>query len=166
MQASKAGILEIADVFVVNKADNKGVESTVQDLEQSIALGRFTGAKVGGAGHGAAVGLNKAAEAKAGEWLPPILKTIADQGEGIDALMKACLDHQRFLDDTDRGTELRKIRRASEFRSILEQALIEEFDRNQEALINEWLARVVSAEADPYSAAEAVASTLSKRSTT
>jgi LAO/AO transport system kinase len=73
IQAIKAGILEIADVFVINKADRDGVERTVRDLEMMLSIGE----------HGA--------------WIPPILKTVAVRGEGIDRLLDAIERHREFL---------------------------------------------------------------------
>ncbi|MFY9822445.1 MAG: hypothetical protein WAM82_13760, partial [Thermoanaerobaculia bacterium] len=73
IQAIKAGILEIADVFVINKADRDGVERTVRDLEMMLSIGE----------HGA--------------WLPPILKTVAAREEGIDRLLDAIERHREFL---------------------------------------------------------------------
>ena len=73
IQAIKAGILEIADVFVINKADRDGVERTVRDLEMMLSIGE----------HGA--------------WLPPILKTVASREEGIDRLLEAVERHREFL---------------------------------------------------------------------
>ena len=73
IQAIKAGILEIADVFVINKADRDGVERTVRDLEMMLSIGE----------HGA--------------WLPPILKTVASREEGIDRLLEAIERHREFL---------------------------------------------------------------------
>jgi LAO/AO transport system kinase len=73
IQAIKAGILEIADVFVINKADRDGVERTVRDLEMMLSLGE----------HGA--------------WLPPILKTVAAREEGVDRLLDAIERHREFL---------------------------------------------------------------------
>ncbi|HEX4961427.1 MAG TPA: methylmalonyl Co-A mutase-associated GTPase MeaB [Thermoanaerobaculia bacterium] len=73
IQAIKAGILEIADVFVINKADREGVERTVRDLEMMLSIGE----------HGA--------------WLPPILKTVASREEGIDRMLDAIERHREFL---------------------------------------------------------------------
>jgi len=73
IQAIKAGILEIADVFVINKADRDGVERTVRDLEMMLSIGE----------HGA--------------WIPPILKTVAAREEGIDRLLEAVERHREFL---------------------------------------------------------------------
>jgi LAO/AO transport system kinase len=74
MQANKAGLLEVADIFVINKADRSGVKETRRDLEQMLDLGR------------------------AHEWRPLIVETTATNNEGVDALWDAIDAHRRFLD--------------------------------------------------------------------
>ena len=75
IQAAKAGILEIGDVFVVNKADRDGADSTVRELRSMIALG---------------------ARPERG-WDPPVVKTVASTGEGIDRLLAAIDEHRAWL---------------------------------------------------------------------
>jgi LAO/AO transport system kinase len=74
MQANKAGLLEVADIFVINKADRSGVKETRRDLEQMLDLGRTH------------------------EWRPLIVETTATNDEGTDALWDAIDAHRRFLD--------------------------------------------------------------------
>lgn len=73
IQAIKAGILEIADVFVINKADREGVERTAKDLEMMLSIGEH------------------------GEWLPPILRTVASREEGVDRLLAEMERHRDYL---------------------------------------------------------------------
>ena len=75
IQAAKAGILEVGDVFAVNKADRDGADSTVRELRAMVALG------------------DRSSQA----WIPPVVKTVASTGEGIDALMAALDDHRTWL---------------------------------------------------------------------
>jgi LAO/AO transport system kinase len=77
VQAAKAGILEVADIFVVNKADREGVDQTVRDLRHIISLGRQ-----GCAGPG---------------WRPPIVRTVATKAEGIDELVGAIAEHREWM---------------------------------------------------------------------
>src|SRR5438270_10519109 len=74
VQANKAGLLEIADLFVVNKADRPGVDETRRDLELMLELSTL------------------------GDWRPPILSTVASTGEGLDELRKAIDDHRAFVE--------------------------------------------------------------------
>ena len=78
IQAAKAGILEIADILVVNKSDHDGASATVRDLKGMVALGR-TGTAV------------------ADQWREPVLSTIATSGAGIDELLAALADHRDHL---------------------------------------------------------------------
>src|SRR4030095_4421506 len=71
IQAIKAGILEIADVFVINKADREGVERTARDLQSALEIDEEMGA-----------------------WLPPIVKTVASLGRGIEELLAAIEQHR------------------------------------------------------------------------
>src|SRR3954462_5620219 len=89
IQAAKAGILEIADVFVVNKADRDGADATVRDLRYTLSLveGR-----------------------RPEEWQPPIVKTVASRGEGIDDLMAALDKHQAWLEQSGRLDARRRVR--------------------------------------------------------
>jgi LAO/AO transport system kinase len=77
VQAAKAGILEVADIFVVNKADREGADQTVRDLRHIISLGRQ-----GCAGPG---------------WRPPIVRTVATKAEGIDELVGAIAEHREWM---------------------------------------------------------------------
>lgn len=92
VQANKAGLLEIADVLVVNKADRPGLEATVRDLERMLHLG------------------------KARPWSPVVLTTIATAGTGVDRLWRAITDHQRFLADSGELERRRVHRRIAEVR--------------------------------------------------
>ena len=88
IQAAKAGILEIGDIFVVNKADREGAETTVRELRHMISLGQHEG------------------------WRPPVLKTVASLGDGIDSLLAAIDEHRIWLvgSGQDRARQLRRIK--------------------------------------------------------
>ncbi|MCU1456966.1 MAG: transport system ATPase [Actinomycetia bacterium] len=134
VQANKAGILEIADVFVVNKADRDGLRQTVADLEGMLALA--------GAG-------------RDGSWRPPIVETVASRGEGTDELWSAILGHRDWLATDDHAHDRRTARIAAELRAIVVARLVAgsgvaydgpEFD----ALVDRIEARTL----DPYAAAD------------
>ena len=113
VQAMKAGLAEVADVFVVNKADRPGARSLLRWLRDAVELGR--GRSGGGPG------------ADAPGWTPPVLAAVAATGEGIDAVADAIEDHRRAL--TGSGVvEARRIARAearirAEVRTALEAHL-------------------------------------------
>ena len=83
VQAMKAGLLEIGDVFVVNKADRPGADDLVQILESMVAMRSYP----------------------PGEWRPPVVKTIAVQNEGIDRLIDLLFEHRCHLESTGRLAE-------------------------------------------------------------
>ncbi|UCF48881.1 MAG: methylmalonyl Co-A mutase-associated GTPase MeaB [Myxococcales bacterium] len=156
IQAIKAGILEVADVFAVNKADRVGADATAQDLLQMLSLRRVPKGVTKMQGHTAVSTLRKGPEAEAGEWVPPILKTVAHRQEGLAELVDAFAKHRAFLTTTEAGRAIREQRRIAEFRAILYQALIDEVDARFAERVSEKLKDVVDGRADPYSSAEAL----------
>jgi LAO/AO transport system kinase len=167
VQASKAGILEIADVFVVNKADREGADTQVRHLESMIALGReiARGSRAPVLHHGVAhqlssvetIGLDQVQSTDpglaVGEWTPPIVKTVASRGEGIDEVHVAIAAHRAFL-----STEEGKRRRARQmhdqlvtlFRDTLTEAALSTLGAEIEAAAR----AVFEGTTDPYSACE------------
>ena len=101
VQANKAGLLEIADVFVVNKADRRGVDETTRDLMQMLDLSALS----------------------SDAWRPPIVPTIATSGDGVDALWQAVLDHREFVQDSGELARRRDRRLREELREIIAQRL-------------------------------------------
>ena len=156
IQAIKAGILEVADVFAVNKADRVGADATAQDLQQMLSLRRVPQGVSKMQGHTAVSTLQKGPEADAGEWVPPILKTVAHRQEGLEELIEAFAKHREFLMTTEAGQAIREQRRVSEFQAILYQALIDEVDARFAERVREKLQEVVGGRVDPYSGAEAL----------
>ena len=131
IQAAKAGILEIADVFVVNKADRDGADAAARDLRNMLSLGERT------------------------EWQPPIVKTVASRGEGIEELMAALDQHREWLAESGRLDAKRRIRAADEIEAIAVTALRSRMgDVRGGELLDELAGRVVAGELDPYSAAD------------
>ena len=134
IQAAKAGILEIADVFVVNKADRDGADQTARDLRHMLSLG----------------------ERRApGDWQPPIVKSVAAKGEGVDDVMAALDKHRAWLAESGRLDAKRRVRAADEIEAIAVTNLRERIgDLRDGSLLDELAGRVVAGETDPYSAAD------------
>jgi LAO/AO transport system kinase len=134
IQAAKAGILEIGDIFVVNKADRDGADATVRDLRHMISLGE---------------------RREAGDWRPPVVKCIASQGEGIDEVVQALDDHEQWARSSG-ALEQRRLRRAaSEIETIAVTALRERIgDLRDGQRMDQLAAAVVAGTSDPYAAAE------------
>ena len=134
IQAAKAGILEIADIFVVNKSDRDGAQALVRELRTMIAL----------------------ADRGPHDWKPPIVMTVAYQNRGIGDLLEAIDRFRASQTETGRAA-LRRIARARrEVESIALARVRAEFRLNGEAGLED-LARAVSrGELDPYAAADRV----------
>ncbi|GAA2169242.1 methylmalonyl Co-A mutase-associated GTPase MeaB [Pedococcus bigeumensis] len=140
IQAAKAGILEIGDVFVVNKADRDGADATVRDIRHMISLGDRT---------------------EPGLWRPPVIKTVAQQGQGIDEVIEAIEKHTSWMEESGTLRE-RRIRRAGdEIESIALQALRAKMgDLRHGNGVDQLAAAVVDGTTDPYAAADQVVAAL------
>ena len=134
IQAAKAGILEVADVFVVNKADRDGADATVRDLRDMQSLGGRT---------------------EPGLWRPPVVKTVASQKVGLDEVMEALDKHRAHITGNGDLARRRERRAADEIESIALASLRARFGHvaGHEGLAA--LARqVVAGDTDPYAAAD------------
>ena len=133
VQANKAGLMEIADVFVINKADRKGVEETRRDIEQMLELGDFA----------------------PDEWRPPIVATVANSGEGVPELWSAVAAHRAHIQASGLLAERRAFRLREELREVVVQRL---HSRARELctgrLWDDLQERVLSRELDPWTAAD------------
>jgi LAO/AO transport system kinase len=134
VQAAKAGLLEIADCFVVNKADRSGTRAAVHDLEQMLDL------------------------APGRDWRPPIVETVATEDEGIDALFDAVAGHRAHLEEQGSLETRRRARLRDEVRGIVLARLAAAADAHCAGdRFEQVLARVAARELDPYAAAEELA---------
>jgi LAO/AO transport system kinase len=137
VQAAKAGILEVADVFVVNKADRPGADDTVRDLKGMLGLGGPPPAD--------------------GSWRPPVVRTVAAQGEGAGDLLGAVQAHRDWLTRSGTLGERRSRRAADEIEHIALAALRERLGDVRTAtglLLDKLASRVVAGAVDPYAAAD------------
>ncbi len=104
VQAIKAGILEIADVLVVNKADRQGVNHTMQALKMMLEIGHPSARSALIAHHGRLIPAHEVVETdniQEALWVPPIVQTVASEGKGVDGVVNAIADHRRFLEAND-----------------------------------------------------------------
>ncbi|MBM4359463.1 MAG: methylmalonyl Co-A mutase-associated GTPase MeaB [Deltaproteobacteria bacterium] len=177
VQAIKAGILECADVFAVNKADREGADATVRDLELMIALGHTTrrsdshgsAGHAGHAGHHGLLGMDHSghhgsAREPAGEgpsgvdagghWDPPIVRCVALRGEGVDPLVDKLAAHKSWLERTEAGRTRKLARLREAMRHQLRQTLLEHAERSMGDAIEVAVQSVAQRAVDPYTAAE------------
>jgi LAO/AO transport system kinase len=139
IQAIKAGILEVADILVINKADREGASRTYQELIQMLEL---------------------QAHRKASAWKAPVLLTQAKDNEGIEELMAAVQDHQEFLArDGGKGLLLaRGSRVRQEFLELLKEGVSRHLVKQLEGdgRLDRILTAILAQQTDPYSASEAL----------
>jgi LAO/AO transport system kinase len=141
VQAAKAGILEIADVFVVNKADRDGAGQTVRDLRQMLAFG------------------GQADDA----WRRPVVRTVAARGEGVDDLVAALDAHRDWLDARGERARRRRARTEAEIEAIaLQQHRSRIGDVRGAAGLRQLAERVLAGELDPYTAADTLTARLER----
>ncbi|MEU1478536.1 methylmalonyl Co-A mutase-associated GTPase MeaB [Streptomyces sp. NPDC005760] len=134
IQAAKAGILEIGDVYVVNKADRDGADATARELNHMLGLGESRGP---------------------GDWRPPIVKTVAARAEGVDEVVEALEKHRAWMEEHGVLAARRRARAAHEVEAIALTALRARIgdlrgDRRLDALAD----RIVAGRLDPYRAAD------------
>ena len=141
IQAAKAGILEIGDLYVVNKADRDGADQVRRDLRSMLAL----------------------AERPEGAWRPPIVKTVAQKGEGLDEVA-AELDRHRAWLESSGELDRRRVRRArDEIEAIAVTALRERWgDVHGRTELDDLAAAVVAGCSDPYAAADELLDTFAE----
>jgi LAO/AO transport system kinase len=131
VQANKAGLMEIADVFVINKADRKGVDETRRDLELMLDLSEL------------------------GEWRPPIVATVASKDDGIEQLWSAVSDHRAYAESSG----LLERRRERRLREELREIVVARLDARARSMLSgdEYDALtqdVLDRKLDPWSAAD------------
>ncbi len=158
VQAIKAGILECADVFAVNKADRDGADATVRDLELMIALGKgVMVSKSMGRGHSAAALKVQASSGAAdGTWTPPIVRCVATRNEGCKAIAETLAKHKSWLFSSDEGKARLEDRLREHMHGEMRQALMDAATRDLQYLIDQAVADVAKRAIDPYSACEAL----------
>jgi LAO/AO transport system kinase len=161
VQMLKAGILEIGDVFVVNKADLPGADRTVMELREMLE-GRSDHARTRTGHHGpdavpAGTGESDR-NGEDGEWEPRIVETVATGDEGIDELVETLDEHAAFLRSSGRRERLIRRRSAERIRRLLrtEAAELVAREATRHGGVDALAERVSEREVDPYTAADAV----------
>ncbi|HEX6327283.1 MAG TPA: methylmalonyl Co-A mutase-associated GTPase MeaB [Jiangellaceae bacterium] len=139
VQAAKAGLLEVGDIYVVNKADRDGADQVVRDLRGMIRL----------------------AERHPGDWRQPIVTTVGSRGEGVDELAAEIDKHRAWLDGSGELDRRRHRRVREEIEAIAMTALRERFSHvHGDTRLDTLAEKVLAGELDPYSAADDVIASL------
>jgi len=136
IQVNKAGIMEIADIFVVNKADREGVNRVVTEVRMmlDIAYGK-----------------------KKNEWVPPIIKTIAEKGDGVEELVDAIGKHREYLKESGALQQRRSKRIKWELENTLQHKIsryLEEYVLHEVEV--DYLEKIMRREVSNYAAAEEI----------
>lgn len=129
VQAAKAGLMEIADVYVLNKADRPGTKEMVRELRHMLQMSEA-------------------------EWKPPIVETVATKDEGIDELWAAVEKHRAFQEERGLLTERRRRRIKREITEIVAARQRDRIEGEAAATLEELTAEVVERRIDPYAAAD------------
>jgi len=150
IQAIKAGILEIADVLVVNKADRPGVENTERALRSTLELAHPT--KRVFRHHGQTMSID-APESDAKIWIPPINKTISTDGKGIPELADSIAKHIAHLRQSGDWALRDRARLGSELDAVLQEELVNRFfERVQKDEYDSVVDKVLNRKISPYEA--------------
>ena len=104
IQAIKAGILEIGDIFAVNKGDRDGADRVMMEIQTMLQMSQTPMKRI-----------------------PPVIKTVASTGEGVDELMAKIYEHWQWLEEHDKFTELRQERRRAQFKRVLTAHMVSQF---------------------------------------
>jgi GTPase len=164
VQATKAGLLECADAFAVNKADRDGAEVVVRDLELMIALGNDSSRALSRS-RAHLPQLVSSTPASAERWTPPIVKCVATRGEGMAELASALDAHSAWSAGTEAGRARRSSRLAEEMREALREALIDAAVRQLQSRIEATVRDVEAHALDPYTATERLVAEFARRGT-
>jgi LAO/AO transport system kinase len=133
VQTIKAGIMEIADIFVINKSDREGAERVEREIRAMQSL-----------------------SVRKDEWVPPVVKTVASEGQGIPDLAKAIASYQDFLGKSDIGRQKRIQNWRERLIEMLRDTLLERVLREQNGRVDSYAAEIAEHKRDPYSLIEEI----------
>ena len=153
IQTIKAGILEIADILVVNKSDKPGAENTLRGLRNMLTLAHPEADHV--ANHGEIMDLESSADRSADGWNPAVLPTTATSGEGIPDLINKLKDHRDYLKSSGMWQAREEARLKNQLETLLGAALRSRWEnRISPEIYQVTLAQVINRELSPWRAVE------------
>ncbi len=165
VQMLKAGILEIADLLVVNKADKEGADRTVTELREMVHM-RDSSPRAGHHGAGADSAAREEGSETPDEWVPPILETVAKTGDGLTDFLDTLEDHATWLTETGERELRDRKRYAAEIRRLVREDLgsMVESELERTGGLDAKLEGVLARETDPYSVADEILEPFRERS--
>ncbi|MFP8891283.1 methylmalonyl Co-A mutase-associated GTPase MeaB [Natrialbaceae archaeon A-CW2] len=158
IQTLKAGILEIADVFIVNKADRPGANRTVQELLEMIELGE--GGQPASTGHHGPDEMAEVTDSSSREgartWTPPVVETVATEGTGVGDAIDEFDAHRTYLESSGKLADRQQMRYAEEIRTLLREDVHTLLERELAAAggIDALAEAVRTGATDPYTIAD------------
>ncbi len=142
VQSLKAGIMEIADIFVINKADREGAERVAREIKavQSLSM-------------------------RADDWVPPVVKTVATSGTGVAELAEAVDAYEAFLSTSDRGRRRRIANWQSRLRQMLRDEVLHRIVQQafSDDAVGHYATQVASHQRDPYSLIDEIVGKLARQ---
>ena len=163
VQAIKAGILEVADIFAVNKADLDGADRVVRELRSMLEVRRAASGSPHGPVRSHSLAGVRPAAAPDSQWEPPIIKLSAGKDEGVDKLLALIDSHREFLDRSGERKTRERARAAMQFITLLRERLmrtaLEKLER-EKGRLDDVAGRIAERTADPYQLAEEIAGEL------
>ncbi|MEX2584719.1 MAG: methylmalonyl Co-A mutase-associated GTPase MeaB [Gemmatimonadota bacterium] len=173
IQAMKAGLMEIADVFVINKADRPGADRLAQELEVMLHMRLGDGEPAGAGHHGVSLrGVGRTARERSrgaaeesGAWAIPVIKTVAQSGEGADELVTTLDRHAVYLQESGELSRRRRSRYAERTRAAVDRGLklLTWRDGPGQGMLEAGLPALESGEQSPYSLAAQIVRALGVR---
>ena len=155
IQAIKAGILEIADILVINKADRPGVENTERALKGMLELAHPTPRVFQHHGRQMVVEAPEKDDEQENFWFTEVKRTVAKDGTGINELGKAIEKHVRFLRESNEWDKQTRIQLQSTFDSLLRETLFARFlDELSQEAYEEIMSKILKREISPWGAVE------------
>jgi LAO/AO transport system kinase len=133
VQTIKAGIMEIADIFVINKSDRDGAERVDREIRAMQSL-----------------------SVRHDEWVPPVVKTVASEGKGLEDLAKTVANYQEFLSKSEIGKQKRVQNWRDRLIEMLRDTLLERVMREQDGRVDAYAAEIAEHKRDPYSLVEEI----------
>jgi len=144
IQFMKSGILEIADIIVLNKADRPDADKLFNEIRVAVDTS-----------HMVLLGIGQNIK-----WKPPIIKTIAKEGKGIDELIEKIEEHKKFLKENNLILQKRKSRLERDFLSILSKSIIYKLKGTK--IYKDELGKILNGEKDPYTSAKEISDIIRK----
>jgi GTPase len=158
IQTLKAGVMEIAELYVINKSDRPGADKLKQEVEVMLGIRRGNASVNVRPHHGRADGPSAHQPISPSDWDAPVLTTVASKGEGIAGLVAALDQHHEYLERTGKLVERRKKRLAARTRAVVNRAIRQwVWDETQaEDLLARRLDDVAAGTRSPYEVAAEV----------